>query len=356
MIEAWDGPVAPPWEELPPPEATGPRVDDLARDMVDGAAFLLDLPTTTPAVWGAGSHVLWAEGESLQLVGGNGLGKTTIAGQLVRARLGLADSLLQLPVRPGARRTLYLAMDRPRQIARALGRCFDEGDRDVLAERLVVRKGPPPLDLAKFPEVLVALCEAADADTVVVDSLKDAALGLSDDVVGAGWNRARQAAITSGVEVLELHHPTKRHTSVAEPVTIGDVYGSAWITAGVGSVVMLTGAPGDPIVGFRHLKQPAEEVGPWRLIHDHDQGRTTVFHDVDLVQLAQRRPLTVRAAAAAVFEREQPSAAEVQKARRRLDALVTTGQLARREDPDDPRGTQLYVPADLLGLLQRDAS
>jgi hypothetical protein len=39
------------------------------------------------------------------------------------------------------------------------------------------------------------LCEDADADTVVVDSLKDAAIGLSHDDVGSAYNRARQIAI-----------------------------------------------------------------------------------------------------------------------------------------------------------------
>jgi hypothetical protein len=34
------------------------------------------------------------------------------------------------------------------------------------------------------------------------------------------------------------------------------------ITAGAGSVVLLWGAAGDPIVEWRHLKQPAAEVGP----------------------------------------------------------------------------------------------
>ena len=41
---------------------------------------------------------------------------------------------------------------------------------------------------------------AADADTVVVDSLVDAAARLSGGEAGAGWNRARQAAIAAGVD------------------------------------------------------------------------------------------------------------------------------------------------------------
>jgi len=122
------------------------------------------------------------------------------------------------------------------------------------------------------------MCEQAGADTVVVDSLKDAAIGLSDDEVGAGWNRARQFALREGVQVLELHHTVKRGANGAEPNTLADIYGSTWITSGAGSVISLWGEAGDPIVSLRHLKQPFAEVGPFRLLHDHTTGITTVHH------------------------------------------------------------------------------
>ncbi len=65
------------------------------------------------------SCIGWVEGEALLIVGPSGVGKTTLTGQLVRARMGLGDGLvLGMPVSPG-RRVLYLAMDRPAQIARA---------------------------------------------------------------------------------------------------------------------------------------------------------------------------------------------------------------------------------------------
>ena len=48
-------------------------------------------------------------------------------------------------------------------------------------------QGPPPWDLAKNAGLLLALCQAAEAGTVIRDSLKDAAVGLSDDEVGTGW-------------------------------------------------------------------------------------------------------------------------------------------------------------------------
>ena len=37
---------------------------------------------------------------------------------------------------------------------------------------------------------LSTVCRVPGADTVYLDSVKDAAIGLSDDAVGAGYNRA----------------------------------------------------------------------------------------------------------------------------------------------------------------------
>lgn len=295
-----------------------------------GGPFILDVPDHTPAVWGHGTDILWAEGEALIIAAGNGAGKTTLAGQLVRGRLGLSTTVLELPITPGRKRVLYLAMDRPQQIARALRRHFTEKDRDTLDHQLRVWKGPPPADLAKHPETLLALVKAADADTVIVDSLKDAAIGLSDDETGAGWNRARQHAIAAGCEVLELHHNIKRNPNGGAPNSIADIYGSAWITAGVGSAILLVGAPGDPVVEMRHVKQPSDEVGPWNLIHDHDRGTTTIYEQVDMLDIVGRTGRTTALTAAMLlFETQKPSRSEKEKARRKLDRLVTSGHLIR---------------------------
>jgi hypothetical protein len=258
-----------------------------------------------------------------------------------RARLGLEDFVLGYRVEATASRLLYLAMDRPAQIARSLRRHFHEDERPALAERLVVWKGPPPGDLARHPETLLGLAQHAGADTVVIDSLKDAALGLTDDEVGAAYNRARQLALREGVQLVELHHVVKRGASGTQPTTLADVYGSTWLAAGAGSVVLLWGAAGDPVVEWRHLKQPAGEVGPMQLVHDHDAGRSDVWKGTDLVKIAVAsgtHGLTVRAAAVALFQTDKPTAAEHMKAARRLDALVRDGKLIPGEAAHKPTG------------------
>jgi hypothetical protein len=289
------------------------------------ATFLLDLPPNPPAIWGEGDTVLWAPGEALMIASLPGLGKTTLAGQLVRARLGLDDGLLDLPVLEG-KRVLWLLMDRPQQIARSILRQFEREELEGIGDRLVLGWGPPPADVAKHPELLAELCHSAQADTLVVDSLKDAALKLTDDEVGAAYNRARQTAITSGVEVLELHHLVKRNAEGKAPDSLADVYGSAWLTAGAGSVVVLVGQPGDPIVRAHHLKQPREPWGPLWLAHDHGRGATTVHNRVDLLErLAVTGVQTASSAATLLYETEKPSRAQIETARRRLDRLVRDG-------------------------------
>ena len=116
-----------------------------------------------------------------------------------------------------------------------------------------------------------------------LDSLKDAAIGLAEDAVGAGYNRARQLLLQSGRQLVELHHPVK-HTSGG----VKDVYGSTWLTSGAGSVILFDGNPGDSVVSFRHVRQPAEEVGPFLVDHDQASGLMVVHAHFDLLETLKR--------------------------------------------------------------------
>jgi replicative DNA helicase len=101
-------------------------------------------------------------------------------------------------------------------------------------------------------------------------------------------NLALQECIARGVEVVAIHHQRKEQSGAGKPRALADVYGSTWITAGAGSVILLWGEPGDPVVELRHLKQPAEEVGPMRVSHDHAHGTTTIHDAPDLLELLKR--------------------------------------------------------------------
>lgn len=318
----------------------------VASPFIGGGSFFQDVPENPESVWGSGGDVLWAKGEALIITGPQGVGKTTVAMQVVRARIGLQETVLGLPVEPEPRKVLYLTMDRPAQAQRAGNRIFCKDDQGYLNEHLVIWKGPPPMDMAKNPAVLIQMCEKAGAGTVIVDSLKDAAIGLSNDEVGAGYNRARQKAIVEGVEVLELHHPVKNSAGGGEPKELKDVYGSTWITSGAGSVISLYGEAGDPVVAFRHLKQPMNEVGPFKVTHDHQMGMSSVVHGVDVFELVRAygaNGLEVVKYAEALFETKNPTPAQREKARRKLEGMVSAGTLARVDGASSKSPSTYYL-------------
>jgi replicative DNA helicase len=325
-------------------EVRGTSADDrLTSRLVLGGGFVLDAPAEVPAVWGDGDQVVWAEGEPFLLCGPDGVGKTTIAQQVALARLGILDTVLGMRVTPGSRRVLYLACDRPAQARRSFSRMVSEAHRDHLNNTLVVWEGPPPEDFGKHPATLYEMCKLADADTVVIDSLKDVALKLTDDEVGASLNRAHQLCVANGVQVLGLHHQRKSGSNGDKPKTLADVYGSRWITAGAGSVVLLWGEAGDPIVEWVHLKQPAGLVGPFKVIHNQRAGRSTIHNPTDLLALARgsHAGITAKDAASVLFDTDRPSASRVEQARYKLDGLAAKG-------PDGKPVPVRYVPVTLL--------
>lgn len=288
-------------------------------------------------IWGSGSQVAWAEGESVQIDGPQGLYKSTLAQNLALARCGFSDyaAVLGMPVQAGRGRTLYLAMDRPRQIRRSLRRMVGEAWRDELDDRLVIWEGPPPGVFNDHPGLLVEMCRAAEADTVVVDSLKDAVRKISEDEAGAAWNIARQLALRAGIQVLEVNHVRKRSQGHKDKPTIDDIYGSTWLTAGAGSVFLLDGTPGEPIVKMWHVKTPMDDCGPLTITADPDTGVVSLWTSVDLLVLA-RRPdgLSARQAAEAIYDTDAPTANQKETARRRLIRLANDGHLAVLSDGD----------------------
>jgi len=329
------------------------------RRLQEAAMFIFDPTVDLPAVWGNGQEVAWAAGESLVLAGPQGVGKSTLAQRLVLARIGIGPAqLLGMPVARTSNRVLYLACDRPGQIARSMRRMVTENDSATLNERLAIWRGPPPVDLAKEPRALLSLARNAGADTVVIDSLKDAALDLVKDEVGARYNQARQIALTEGIDLLELHHQRKAAADNKRPRKLDDVYGSNWLTAGAGSVLLLWGEAGDPIVELNHLKQPAEEVGPMKLLHDAPTGSISIQQSVDLLTLLRTQPgLTAADAARLLFDVEgrSPEPKEVEKARRRLDSLVTRG-LAKLQSGTRGRPGGAANPATYHPIVDLEAS
>jgi KaiC/GvpD/RAD55 family RecA-like ATPase len=311
--------------------------------VVDGATFVFDTETEIPAVWGDGPRVAWSRGESLWITGPPGTGKSTLAQQLVRGRLGLVDQLLGMNVELSRSTVLYIAADRPPQIARSMRRMFTEAERSILRDRLRVHRGALPFDLVKAPGELAAFAIDQGADTLIVDSVKDIATPLTSDEVGAAVTAAFGATLEAGCEVIAVHHHRKASADNRKPSKLADVFGSAWLTAGAGSVITLWGEPGDPLVDLVHLKPPAEEVGPFELEHDHQRGTTTLRERPDEWSLLSRSGnsgVTAKGVAEVVYGRT-PSKADTEKSRRRLERFVEAGH-AHREQPQTPNEPTIY--------------
>jgi replicative DNA helicase len=315
------------------------------RELVlDGADWLENVPATVTARWGKGDVVLWAEGEPLMLYGPDGVGKTSIGQQLLLHLVGArTDDLLGLPVQQAEGKVLYIAADRPKQARRSLHRMLPEADYQYLRDRLLIWEGPLPFSLVTQPRGLLEFCRANEASHVMIDSLKDIAVSLSDEETAGGINQSFQFLNANGVDLCVMHHPRKEPAGApSRPKSIEDIYGNRLITASFGSVLLIWGAAGDPVVSLSHIKQPSEEYGPKRALHDHVAGRTTLYLEARLEDLIAKIPggITALNAASHLYQKDDPSHNDREKARRRLEKLVAEGFAERREDAD---GGHRYV-------------
>ncbi len=318
-----------------------------SRRVRPGGDAILDNGAELVALWGEAGSPLWSSGEGLFVVGPTGVGKTTLCQRLVLARLGIVDAtLLTLPVEVDVRPFLYLAADRPRQAKRSMRRMVSEDQRDLLNERLIFWEGPLPFSLVDEPWRLAAMIQEHGCAGVLVDSLKDLAVKLATDEVGGLVNMAFQECLAAGLELIVCHHQRKATAENRRPQSLDDVYGSTWLVAGAGSVVILWGTAGDPIIDLHHLKQPAEEVGPLELRLDHTTGTVEVVDgepDLYVVLQAAARGLSASGAARILFHAANPDRNEVEKVRRKLDRLVERNVAHKKGGDRDGSGRRTEV-------------
>jgi hypothetical protein len=320
---------------------------------VPGGDAILDAPAGVESFWGDSHSSLWACGEPFMLVGPQGVGKTTLMQQVILARIGVRDPhVLSFPVRVDERPVLYLAADRPSQARRSFARMVTEDDRDLLNERLMFWKGPPPFDAGREPDAFAEWVVSSGCSTCIIDSLKDIAADLSKDETGSRVNIAFQRIIANEVELGTLHHQRKATAENKKPKSLSDVYGSTWLTSGHGSVVLLWGSPGDLVVELSHLKQPAEIVGPLDVLHDHEVGESRVLADgVDVrVHFKKGEDVTVRQAAQRLSHTDHPTRNEIEQARRKLTRLVREGKARVREGSNAGTAEKIYSILDAKDL------
>lgn len=317
------------------------------RSILPGATFVLDAPDKIEGLWGCHPNVLWAKGEGFMIAGQQGSGKTTIAQQLILEMIGVGrgkGQFLGLPVMRLAEdeSVLYLAMDRPTQARRSFRRMVadTDGNRRALDAGLKTWLGPLPGDVTgamlRDPYALVSWIKKEygnGVSAVVFDSVKDVLPDLSDGKIGQALNSAWQGLIQDGIDVLALHHDRKSGSGEARTADIDAIYGSAWLTSGLGSIVKVLGEPGAEEIVLHHVKQPGELVGPIPVLHHHDVGLSEVNEDeqpqtIEEILIATGRAMTTSELALALYGNDERKS--LAATRRRLrKAVEKTGSVVQ---------------------------
>jgi replicative DNA helicase len=299
---------------------------------------------TQKPIWGVSASPIWSAGEPFYVVGDTGVGKTTLVQGLSLARLRGDEGFLGLPLR-AAKRILYVAADRQAQVRRSLSRMVLDDDEAILRGGLSVHPGPLPYNFAidgaadrAFEDFM-----SEGVDAVVFDSLKDIAGDLSNEETGAQVNRLFQLLCASDVDVLTLHHLRKGSSDQRKGKGVNDVYGSMYLMAGAGSVLLLTGTAGSH-VRLTQLKAPADPIPPTDFEIDRESGQFIRHEPVDPVDvvLQAQHPMDVTQIANLAIGREGRPAttAEIQSCRRKLRAASDNGrirQIKGGKDPDTKR-------------------
>lgn len=255
---------------------------------VDGYEFMFGEVAEDIPIWGDGDNLLWTEGGGLMIPSDQGLGKSFTAQQVVLGRLGLGPGhLLDLTIhRLAAEKSIvYLALDRPRQIARSMARLFNtDSEREVAQRRLKIWTKPVPIDILGDPHAFADWVQdtfGTDVGDVIVDSIKDLTpADLSKGDVGQSLDMAWKECRARGMSTLLLHHERKTggDTSRANrQPSLDNIYGSVWLTSGMDSVLHIQGKQGANIVTYTHLKPIIELLDPIDAMHDQDRGRTEVI-------------------------------------------------------------------------------
>lgn len=308
--------------------------------------LIFSIPLEVESIWGSGQESLWAIGEPLMIYGPTGIGKTTLAGRLLLSLIGVDSSeLLDYPVTPvePGKTVLYVAADRPRQAMRSLRRMAPTRAASILAERLRIEHQRQIWANEDDPEMLYRAAIQADAAIVFIDSSKDLAGGpLKDEGPAKALMDAIQICVANGVNVAMLHHPRKgtQEGGKTRELDLDDVYGSAWLTAGAGSVLLVDGKPGAGTFKFIQLKAPATFIDPMEVAVDYEAGTLTrrSIRDVDQWLQDQGMPVTVRETVAyklAIPSKEVDTDSPQYKAmQRHLEDLVRDGLV----NPVDPKG------------------
>lgn len=312
-------------------------------------------------VWGTEGVPFANTGEPLVISSADGLGKTTIAQDYVRARLGLHDDMWGAPVvpLPEDENVLYLAFDRYSQIRAA----FRRGP--VVKHRVAFAKQPMyPLRSAKAGRWLLEKVREVSAGLVVVDSLKDQVNPNDPTELGRFWDNLKPLGL-AGIEVVVLSHTNKTKVDPENPKEA--VSGHRLATSSAGSVFVIDGSTGKPPHTVYHAKALRGDTIPSALLSfNHETGRTSLEYGEGVIVDLSKAPAwawtkeagvkpqqvnRILGAFAALGNKEALTSTvlgcsggeEYKRGVKVMNAMAEAGLLTKRKDPKSSRGT-LWAP------------
>lgn len=148
---------------------------------------------------------------------------------------------------------------------------------------------------------------------------------------------AIQICIANEIDVAMLHHPRKaiQEGGTKRELDLDDVYGSAWLTAGSGSVLLVDGKAGSGEFRFQQLKAPANFVDPCEVAIDYATGELHKNTIRDLEEWLRDFGMPVKISQAVSHQYAIPeedvnySGAQYKKIQRRLEGLVAEGKVKK---------------------------
>ena len=301
--------------------------------LINGREFILSQPDHVPAVWGSDTHPIWSMGETFMIAGPPGVGKSTVIQLVTLGLLGLrTQSVLGYMVTPTLGGVLYLALDRPPQIARSMNRMVrTESEHNLRPLDDLHMCTDPGCSILAEPERVAELALRLGCTSVIVDSLYSTGANLRSDDDVARLNTAWGLCEAQGITVALVHHTRKpSRESDSTETRLAAIYGSVFLTAAVGSVLLMDpDAKGDrDRARLHHVKSPAEPVGPLDLVFDHSNGEVSSTEPMSIsVFLTQNYPTAVSTSEVALAVYGNTNPATKNKTRAKLKALRAAGKV-----------------------------